>query len=404
MTIDADQFEKVIFNLLSNALKFTNKGGKITIYIEDKDHTVTMTVEDTGIGIPANMLERIFDRFSQVDGSKSRAQEGTGIGLALAREIVLVHKGTIRAESELGKGSRFIVEMHKGEDHFDEEVLERRSEDLPIGLRRRTTDTEEPRVQDIVTDYRRLQLVDLEKVDIEGGRVDEAKVHDALILCVDDNPEVLKLMKMLLADEFDLELVTSAEQGLAFLRAKNPDLVLCDVMMPGMDGHAFSRAVKGDDTLKHIPIILVTARTGAEMLAEGMKAGADDYISKPFDSTELKARIRLAAPHAPDGVGAGPGQQEPPDADLRPRRAAAVALPVDGQVPGLGHRRQGRVHPPPLDPGHRLLHEDRREDGLQREGARRPRVGRPPPRRRQDRRPREHPQQAGQADEGGVRS
>jgi DNA-binding response OmpR family regulator len=139
---------------------------------------------------------------------------------------------------------------------------------------------------------RRLQLVDLEKVDLEGTRVDEAKVHDALILCIDDNPEVLKLMKMLLADEFDLELLTSAEKGMKFLREKGPDLVLCDVMMPGMDGHAFSRAVKADDALKHIPIILVTARSGAEMLAEGIQAGADDYISKPFDSTELKARIR----------------------------------------------------------------------------------------------------------------
>jgi putative nucleotidyltransferase with HDIG domain len=273
-------------------LKFTNKGGKITIYVEDKDQTVAMTVEDTGIGIPANMLESIFDRFSQVDGSKSRAQEGTGIGLALAREIVLLHKGTIHAESELGRGSRFIVELQKGEAHFSEEDLDRRSEDLPIGLRRRLTDTEEPRVQDIVTDYRRLQLVDLEKVDLEGGRVDEAKVHDALILCIDDNPEVLKLMKMLLSDEFDLELVTSAENGLKFLRAKNPDLVLCDVMMPGMDGHAFSRTVKADEAVKHIPIILVTARTGAEMINEGLQAGADDYISKPFDSTELKARIR----------------------------------------------------------------------------------------------------------------
>jgi len=292
LTLDPDQFEKVVFNLLSNALKFTSKGGKITVYVEEKDRTVTMTVEDTGIGIPENMLETIFDRFSQVDGSKSRAQEGTGIGLALAREIVLVHKGSIRAESELGRGSRFIVEMLKGEEHFDDEVLDRRSEDLPIGLRRRLTDTEEPHVQDIVTDFRRLQLVDLEKVDIEGGRVDEAKVHDALILCIDDNPEVLKLMKMLLADEYDLELVSSAEKGLAFLKAKNPDLVLCDVMMPGMDGHAFARAVKKDESLKHIPIILVTARTGAEMLAEGMQAGADDYISKPFDSTELKARIR----------------------------------------------------------------------------------------------------------------
>jgi response regulator RpfG family c-di-GMP phosphodiesterase/signal transduction histidine kinase len=292
LTLDPDQFEKVLFNLLSNALKFTNKGGKITIYVEEKDDVVVMTVEDTGIGIPDNMLETIFDRFSQVDGSKSRAQEGTGIGLALAKEIVLVHKGTIHAESELGKGSRFIVELRRGEEHFGDDVLDRRSEDLPIGLRRRLTDTEEPRVQDIVTDYRRLQLVDLERVDLGSGRVDEAKVHDALILCIDDNPEVLKLMKMLLADEFDLELVTSAEQGLKFLRDKNPDLVLCDVMMPGMDGHAFSRAVKSDESLKHIPIILVTARTGAEMLNEGIQAGADDYISKPFDSTELKARIR----------------------------------------------------------------------------------------------------------------
>ncbi len=292
LILDPDQFEKVVFNLLSNALKFTNKGGKITIYIEERDRAVTMTVEDTGIGIPTTMLETIFDRFSQVDGSKSRAQEGTGIGLALAKEIVLVHKGSIRAESELGRGSRFIVEMRKGEEHFDNEVLDRRSEDLPIGLRRRLTDTEEPRVQDIVTDYRRLQLVDLEKVDLDSGRVDQAKIHDALILCIDDNPEVLKLMKMLLADEYDLELMTAAEKGLKFLREKSPDLVLCDVMMPGMDGHAFCKAVKGDESLKHIPIILVTARTGAEMLSEGIQAGADDYISKPFDSTELKARIR----------------------------------------------------------------------------------------------------------------
>ncbi len=269
-----------------------NKGGKITIYIDDKDDTVITTVEDTGIGIPDDMLERIFDRFSQVDGSKSRAQEGTGIGLALAREIVLVHKGTIRAESELGKGSRFIVELRKGEAHFDEGVLDRRTEDVPIGLKRRTTDTEEPRVQDIVTDFRRLQLVDLEKVDIEGGRVDEAKVHDALILCVDDNPEVLKLMKMLLADEFDLELVTSAEQGLAFLRAKNPDLVLCDVMMPGMDGHAFSRAVKSDESPSTSPSSWSPPGRERRCWPRASKAGADDYISKPFDSTELKARIR----------------------------------------------------------------------------------------------------------------
>ena len=292
LSIDSDQFEKVVFNLLSNALKFTPNNGKITLYVEEKDRTTTLTVEDTGIGIPAEKLESIFDRFSQVDGSKSRAQEGTGIGLALAREIVSLHRGTIRAESQLGKGSRFIVELKKGEDHFPSEILDRRLEDLPVSSKRRVTDVEEPRPEDIVADFRRLQLIDLEKVDVEGGRVAKAKVHDALVLCIDDNPEVLKLMKMLLSDEYDLELTDSAEKGLALLRDKNPDIVLCDVMMPGMDGHAFSKAVKSDETLRHVPILLVTARTGAEMVAEGIQAGADDYISKPFDSVELKARIR----------------------------------------------------------------------------------------------------------------
>lgn len=292
LTIDSDQFEKVLLNLLSNALKFTPKAGKITVYIEDKETTVSLIVEDTGIGIPANMLETIFDRFSQVDGSKSRSQEGTGIGLSLAREIVHLHKGAIRAESEIGKGSRFIVDMLKGDAHYSGDVLDRRQEDQPIGLKRRATDTGEPRVQDIVTDFRRLQLVDLERVDIGDGSIEKAKIHDALILVIDDNPEVLKLMRILLADEYDLELMTSAEKGLAFMREKNPDLVLCDVMMPGMDGHQFSKAVKHDEAIKHIPIILVTARTGAEMIAEGIQAGADDYISKPFDSVELKARIR----------------------------------------------------------------------------------------------------------------
>ncbi len=290
--IDPDQFEKVVFNLLSNALKFTPPNGKITLYVEERDHTAALTVEDTGIGIPADKLESIFDRFSQVDGSKSRAQEGTGIGLALAREIVNLHRGSIRAESQLGRGSRFIVELKKGDAHFPADILDRRLEDQPVAAKRRETDMPEPRPEDIVADYRRIQLVDLEKVDVEGGRVAEAKVHDALLLCIDDNPEVLKLMKMLLSDEFDLELTDSAEKGLVLMREKNPDIVLCDVMMPGMDGHAFSKAVKADEALKHVPILLVTARTGADMVAEGIQAGADDYISKPFDSVELKARIR----------------------------------------------------------------------------------------------------------------
>lgn len=292
LIIDPDQFDKVLLNLLSNALKFTPNGGRITVYIEDKDRSVTLAVEDTGIGIPPNMLEAIFDRFSQVDGSLSRSHEGTGIGLSLAKEIVYLHGGLIRAESTLGKGSRFVIDLLKGDEHYTQDVLDRRMEDMPVRLKRRASDTGEPKVQDIVADFRRLQLVDLEKVDIESGPAETDGIHDAQLLVIDDSPEVLKLMKMLLSDEFDLELTTSAEKGLNILQEKNPDLVLCDVMMPGMDGHTFCKKVKSHDDFKHIPVILVTARSGSEMIAEGIDAGADDYISKPFDSVELKARIR----------------------------------------------------------------------------------------------------------------
>ncbi|MFA9452487.1 MAG: HD domain-containing phosphohydrolase [Candidatus Aminicenantaceae bacterium] len=292
LSVDPDQFDKVLLNLLSNALKFTPEKGKVTVYIEDTEKTVSLAVEDTGIGIPTDMLESIFNRFSQVDGSTSRSHEGTGIGLSLAKEIVALHGGKISAASTMERGSRFIVEMRKGEAHFAPDALDRRMMDQQVGLNRRSTDTEEPKVQDIVTDYRRLHLVDLEQVEVGGSPDDEPEVHDALLLVIDDNTEVLKLMKMLLGDEFDLLLTTSAEEGLTILKEKQPDLVLCDVMMPGMDGHTFARKVKSTEALKHIPIILVTARSGADMLSEGIEAGADDYISKPFDSVELKARIR----------------------------------------------------------------------------------------------------------------
>jgi response regulator RpfG family c-di-GMP phosphodiesterase/signal transduction histidine kinase len=292
MTLDPDQFEKVSMNLLSNAVKFTPQGGRITVYIEEKDDMVLLIVEDTGEGIPKDMLKTIFDRFSQVDGSLSRSHEGTGIGLSLAKEIVHLHNGKIHAESELGRGSRFVVEVLKGDAHFSEDVLDRRTADQPVSIKKRFTDMEQPRVQDIVTNFRELQLADLDKVEITTDLTDREKKHDFQLLVIDDNTEVLKLMKLLLSGEFDLEFSTSAQQGLKLMRDQSPDLVLCDVMMPGMDGHAFCRQVKGDDTLKHTPVILVTARSGVEMLAEGIESGADDYIAKPFNATELKARIR----------------------------------------------------------------------------------------------------------------
>ena len=291
LVIDPDQFEKVIMNLLSNAVKFTPENGRITIYIEEKETSVILTVEDTGQGIPEDMLVSIFDRFSQVDGSLSRSHEGTGIGLSLAKEIVLLHRGHIHAESKLDHGSRFVVEMKKGDAHFGEDVLDRRIIEQPVVLRKRATDLEEPRVQDIITSFRDLQLVDLEKIDFQDDNAGKERKHDHHLLVIDDNHDVLKLMKILLENEFDLTFATSAQEGLTFLREQSPDLVLCDLMMPGMDGQQFCRAVKGDDALKHTPVILVTARSGSELMAEGIESGADDYVTKPFSATELKARI-----------------------------------------------------------------------------------------------------------------
>lgn len=290
--LDPDHFEKVVLNLLSNALKFTQNDGRITVYIEENKSQIKLIVEDTGIGIPPDMLNNIFDRFSQVDGSLSRPHEGTGIGLALVHEIVNIHGGKISVTSELGKGSRFYVELKKGEKHFKQDVIDRRTKDQPVSIKKRSSDKDYFRVHDVITDVRKLQLTDIETIDLSQELNETKSKHDFRLLVIDDNTEVLKLMKLILGDEFDLDLINSAEEGFNILKAKMSDLVLCDVMMPGMDGHSFCRKVKEDEATQHTPVILVTARSSAEMLEEGIKSGADDYISKPFDPIELKARIR----------------------------------------------------------------------------------------------------------------
>lgn len=293
LTVDPDQFEKVILNLLSNALKFTPADGRVTLLLEERPDSVILAVEDTGAGVPPHMLDAVFDRFRQVDSAPTREIMGTGIGLALAKEIVSLHGGLIRAESELGRGSRFIVELLKGTAHFSEDITDRRQFDLPVAYRKRESDDEREgvQVQDIISNARDLQLIDLEKVEFHPDGQTERR-HDFQILVIDDSPEVLKLMNLLLKDEFDLDFASSGEEGLRILRERAPDLVLSDVMMPGMDGHELCRQIKADENLKHTPVLLVTARSASEMLAAGMESGADDYIIKPFNAVELKARIR----------------------------------------------------------------------------------------------------------------
>ncbi len=290
--IDAEQFEKVIMNLLHNAIKFTPQGGRITLFLDERDDDVELVVQDTGVGIPENMLETIFDRFAQVDGSSTRSNEGTGLGLSLAKEIVELHGGEIRAESVQGKGSRFIVRVQKGERHIGEDIRERRKSEQPVQYKKRASDAEGLKVSDVVSNYRDLQLIDLEqKAEIETRELRQG-THEYTLLVIDDNPDILKLMHFLLNDEFDLILAGSGKEGLKALPEKKPDLVICDMMMPEMDGNSFCREVKSDPDHRHIPIIMVTARAGSEMLVEGINSGANDYLAKPFDVAELKARVR----------------------------------------------------------------------------------------------------------------
>jgi putative nucleotidyltransferase with HDIG domain len=290
--IDIEQFEKVVINLLHNAIKFTGAGGRITLCIDDREEDVELVVEDTGEGIPEDMLETIFDRFAQVDGSSTRSREGTGLGLSLAREIVELHGGSIRAVSSPGKGSRFIVHILKGDHHIDENIRERRITEQPVQYKKRASDVEGLKVSDVVSNYRELQLIDLEQRFELETHDHRSGTHDYTILVIDDNPDILKLMHFLLKDEFDLLLCNSGRKGLALLHENRPDLIICDVMMPEMDGYSFCREVKADPSFKHVPIILVTARAGSEMLVAGIASGANDYLAKPFDVDELKARVR----------------------------------------------------------------------------------------------------------------
>jgi response regulator RpfG family c-di-GMP phosphodiesterase/signal transduction histidine kinase len=291
VVIDSEQFEKVLLNLLSNAIKFTPKGGIITLAIDEMDNHVVFTVEDNGEGIPDDMHDIIFDRFSQVDNSATKRHGGTGIGLSLVKEIVELHKGTVEVNSEIGRGSRFTVKLLKGYNHITEKMMDRRKADKPVAVKKRWTDYERVKISDVVEDKRQFQLIDLAKASLPEIAGIDLCSHDSTLLLIDDNHDMLRMMSLILREEYNILVASSAEEGLKIMREKKPDLIVSDVMMPGMDGYEFCRQVKLDETLRHTPILLVTALSESSKLVEGVDSGADDYLSKPFDPMVLKARI-----------------------------------------------------------------------------------------------------------------
>lgn len=272
--IDRDLIEKAVFNLISNAFKFTPESGTIIIKLDKGENDFRISVIDTGIGIQEDRLEDIFDRFSQVEGSAPREYEGTGIGLALAKEIAELHKGSISVRSEVGKGSTFTLHLlYEKTDIAAEEKLE-----------------EVEKVKEyLLADIKPSGIEDIsETKDVEFDEND--KRHTILIL--EDRKDLRDYIKEMLEKTFHVITAENGKIGLVKAKEHKPDLIVSDVMMPEMDGYELTKAIKADQELMGIPVILLTAKADVLMKVEGLEHGADDYLPKPFNTQELMARIR----------------------------------------------------------------------------------------------------------------
>jgi len=272
--VDHDSWEKVVLNLLSNALKFTFEG-TIAVRVRASGAFAEIEVADTGTGIPAEQLGRVFERFHRVLGARSRSHEGSGIGLALVAEIVRMHGGTITAESAPGRGATFRVRIPSGQEHLDPAQLG----DPSSGAA--PTSGATAYVQEA-----------LRWMPSAPTNATSAPLADsARVLVADDNADMREYLRRLLRDKFDVEIVADGVAALAAARRRPPDLVLTDVMMPNLDGFGLLAAMRADPALEAIPVVMLSARAGEDARAQGLEVGADDYLVKPFSARELVARV-----------------------------------------------------------------------------------------------------------------
>ncbi|MGE0444489.1 MAG: ATP-binding protein [Vicinamibacterales bacterium] len=282
--VDRDLWEKVVLNLVSNAFKFTS-AGSIHVGIAWRGSHAELTVRDTGIGIPPGELDRVFERFHRVERVQARTHEGSGIGLSLVRELVHMHGGTIRVESEPGRGSTFIVTIPAGNAHLPAERVGAAADSAD------TVGAATPYVQEALR-----WLPSSKAPQHESGShpasAQPASGHEARVLVADDNADMRDYVERLLADRWTVEAVADGAQALEAVRRAPPDAIVADVMMPGMDGFELLRALRGDPQLRTIPVLLLSARAGEEARIDGLDAGADDYLVKPFVARELVARVQ----------------------------------------------------------------------------------------------------------------
>jgi signal transduction histidine kinase/DNA-binding response OmpR family regulator len=271
---DRDLLEKILNNLLANALKFTPHGGSVTVGVRSAGADVEIFVTDTGVGMSRQQLAQIFNRFYQGDTGRSR--EGIGIGLALVKELVELHCGTTTVWSEEGTGTTFVVRLPRGRDHLTSEEIVASSPIAPVA--------DEVPIAELAS------LVDVNRADHADHA--ERGDDDPTVLIVEDHDDVRRFLAERLGRHYKVIEARDGEDGLAIAVTSLPDLVLSDVMMSPMDGYALCKALKTNEKTCHIPVVLLTARAGRDDKLQGLDIGADCYLVKPFDTSELLAQVR----------------------------------------------------------------------------------------------------------------
>ena len=293
--VDRDMWEKIVLNLLSNAFKFTLQGSiAVGLRVVDGDDAaaahVLLEVEDTGVGVPAEEIPRLFDRFHRIEGTRGRNFEGSGIGLALVQELVKQHGGSIEARSAVGAGSTFTVRIPLGRGHLPAERMRTAGAAPAPGSSANAYVQEAERWLPQGPGRGELPLVRPEDPAAARDRR-FATTYGARIVLADDNADMLEYVLGLIAPYYNVEAVADGEAALAAVRRERPGLVISDVMMPKMDGFELLQAIRSDAELSAVPVILLSARAGEESRIEGLGAGADDYLTKPFSARELLARV-----------------------------------------------------------------------------------------------------------------
>lgn len=290
--VDREMWEKIVLNLISNAFKYTLTGEiSVSLHPSVDDRNVILKVQDTGIGIPPEELPRLFERFHRVQSTTSRSQEGTGIGLALVKELVELHGGSVGVESVLGQGSTFTVIIPLGKNHLPAERIAATTQLSSTEISPNAYLEEALRWLPSNSETATSTATSIENVTSPNiSNKDASKT--SCILVADDNADMRDYLSQLLSPYYEVQTVSDGLAALQATQRNLPDIVLSDVMMPNLDGFGLVRELRANPQTERIPIILLSARAGEEAAIEGLDGGADDYLVKPFSAKELLARVR----------------------------------------------------------------------------------------------------------------